>query len=99
MTLDEYKELAAGLTADNAPTVIGAMLDAVAVDLSALTKATEDNAEKDKRITELQDTNMKLFLSVTGKGAEGAKEEDEEKTPEQLRAELVNEIKKGDNKE
>lgn len=94
MTFDEYKALAGGLTADNAPTVLQGMLDSIGVDLAELDKANKDLETANKRIAELQDTNMKLFLSVTGKSPE-KEEQDEDKTPEELRAELVEEIKGG----
>lgn len=90
MTLDEYKAIAGGLTTDNAPDVVTQILSGITTDLEALNTATNALAEKDKRIAELQDTNMKLFLSVTGKAE--APEEPEEKTPEQLRLDLINEI-------
>lgn len=97
MTLDEYKGLAAGLTADNAPTVFQSMLDGIGADLAALEKAGKDLETANKRIAELQDTNMKLFLTVTGKAPDG-KEAEEDKTPEELRAALVEEIKGGNEK-
>jgi hypothetical protein len=96
MTYDEYTKLAGTVTADNAPTVLKAMLEGIKTDLTELETARAGIAEKDTRIKDLQDTNMKLFLSITGT-SETAKEE-EEKSPEDYRADLVKEIAGGKDK-
>ena len=96
MTYDEYSKLAGTVTADNAPAVLKTMLESIKTDLTDLETARAGIAEKENRIKNLQDTNMKLFLSITG-SSESEKEE-EEKTPEDYRADLVKEIA-GGNKE
>lgn len=96
MTYDEYTKLAGTVTADNAPAVLKTMLEGIKTDLTELETARAGIAEKDTRIKDLQDTNMKLFLSITGTSEE--EKEEEEKTPEDYRAELVKEITGGSNK-
>lgn len=95
MTYDEYTKLAGTVTADNAPAVLKTMLEGIKTDLTELEAVRAGIAEKETRIKDLQDTNMKLFLSITGKGEET--KEEEEKTPEDYRAELVKEITGGNN--
>lgn len=96
MTYDEYAKLAGTVTADNAPAVLKTMLEGIKTDLTELETARAGITEKETRIKDLQDTNMKLFLSITG-ASEPAKEE-EEKSPEDYRAELVKEITGGNEK-
>lgn len=82
---DKIKKLATG---DNAETVasiadeVGALYDTI----DAATKLHEQDAAK---INQLNDTNMKLFLRVTG---DPAKDPDPE--PEQTLDDFVNTIKK-----
>lgn len=92
MTLDEYKKLAGTLTADNATGVFADMLSGIEKDLAELEGARNTITEQNAKIKDLQDTNMKLFLSVTGKVSEN-KDDEEEKTPDDFRTELINTIK------
>lgn len=91
MTLDEYKKIAGTLTADNATAVFTDMLKGIEKDLAELEGAKSTIAEQNTKIKDLQDTNMKLFLSVTGKAE--THEEEEEKTPDDFRNDLINLIK------
>ena len=70
MKYDEYVSLAQTLTADNAPTVMGAVLEALKEDTAKIEAYEADIAAKDTKIKDLQDTNIKLFLSQTGKADE-----------------------------
>lgn len=51
---------------DTAPAVIQEILAELKADLTALDSATVGLSERDARIKDLQDTNIKLFTSMTG---------------------------------
>lgn len=96
MKLEDYKSLAGKLTDDNATAVITDMLNAIESDLAELDGAKTTLAENASKIKDLQDTNMKLFLTVTGNGGNDSHEEEEEKTPDDYRRELTQLINKED---
>lgn len=83
----KYEEFKTKLTdivkdADTALSKLPAFLEEVKTDYEALSGAIEKVTESDKRIRDLQDTNMKLFLAQTGQAAEP----DEEPEPEGMEA-------------
>ena len=77
MTYEEYKN---GITdalsnPDTALTKVSPLLDALKDDLGVIETLKADGEAKDARIRDLQDTNLKLFLSQT---SQASKEEDDE---------------------
>lgn len=81
MTFDEVKERITGLISepDKAAENAVGLLDDLKNDYTTMDSMAEKSKADDTRIRELQDTNQKLFLSVTGQPAE--KDEPEEKEP------------------
>lgn len=65
MTYDEYNQVAQGLTAENAPVIIKNILENIKTDLDERDAFKASVEDKDSKIRDLQDTNMKLFLSQT----------------------------------
>lgn len=99
MKYEDYEAMAQKLTVENAPEIITSMLSAVKEDLTerdALAKSVEEQGVK---IKDLQDTNIKLFLSRTGK-ADMDKEEltEEEKVEAMDLNEYLNYIKESEEK-
>lgn len=94
MTFDDYKKMAAKLTDTNAPDVLNNILEGIKVDLAERDALVEDAAKKAEKIADLQQTNIKLFLSQTGKEEE--QQEEKEPTPQEALADLVKTIKEGD---
>lgn len=95
MQYEEYQKIASGLTADNAPTVLQTILDAVKEDIGELETLKNTNAEQEAKIKDLQDTNIKLFLSQTGKAEQSDDEDEAEKLEhdtEQAIEELLKEV-------
>lgn len=89
MKYEDYEGIAQTLTVENAPQVVKAMLDAVKEDLGERDALQAAQAEQEAKIKDLQDTNIKLFLSQTGKADMG---EEEEKTPDEVLDELFKEV-------
>lgn len=83
MKLDEYKALfqKAG-DADKAPEALSELLKAITEDITTLDSLVEAHTEDEKKIRDLQDTNMKLFLAQTGKVE--TEEEEPEVTPQSI---------------
>lgn len=81
MKFEEYEKMIndALQNADKAPVLMKDVLTNIKADVTTLGTQSETIIEQEKRIRDLQDTNMKLFLSQTGQKAE-EKEPDEEKT-------------------
>lgn len=79
MTYDEVKERITGLVSDpdkaaeNATT----LLSDLEKDYTTMTSMADKAGEQEKRIRDLQDTNQRLFLSVTGQ-EQGSQDEPEE---------------------
>lgn len=91
MKLEEYEALKQTLTAENAPVVLEQIFSNLKEDITERDSLAESIASKDAKIKDLQDTNMKLFLSI-GKAANDEKEpEDEAKVLEDT---VNNEIEK-----
>lgn len=77
-----YTELEKRLTnllqqPDSALAMVKPLLDDIKADYETMTSLAEANSNQEKRIRDLQDTNMKLFLAQTGK-PENVEEEDED---------------------
>lgn len=78
MTYEEYEKRINGALAnpDTAPTEIVNILSDLKTDLTAKDTLETEKTELETRVRDLQDTNMKLYLSVTGTSDED-EEEDE----------------------
>ena len=88
MKYEDYEAMAQKLTPENAPELFNTMLDAVKEDLGERDALKNIQAEQEAKIKDLQDTNIKLFLSRTGKAEP---EQEEEKTPDEVLDELFKE--------
>lgn len=79
MTYEEYEQRinSALANADTAPTEFVNILSELRTDLTAKDTLETEKAELETRVRDLQDTNMKLYLSVTGTSSEGDDEDDE----------------------
>lgn len=78
MTYEQYEERInnALANADTAPTEFVSILSELKTDLTAKDTLETEKTELETRVRDLQDTNMKLYLSVTGNSDE-EEEEDE----------------------
>lgn len=78
MTYEEYEKRIndALANADTAPTEFVNILSDLKTDLTAKDTLETEKTELETRVRDLQDTNMKLYLSVTGT-SDGDEEEDE----------------------
>ena len=65
MTYDEYSALIGSMTTENFQAVGTNLLQGVKEDCETITSLTEKIAGQDTKIRDLQDTNAKLFLSIT----------------------------------
>lgn len=84
MKYEDYEGIAQKLTTENAPEVMKTMLDAVKEDLAERDALKSVQAEQEAKIKDLQDTNIKLFLSQTGKAEQDGDEETEEEKIAQM---------------
>ena len=78
MKYEDYEGIAKKLTTENAPEVMKMMLDSVKEDLAERDALMSVKAEQEAKIKDLQDTNIKLFLSQTGKAEQDEDTETEE---------------------
>lgn len=76
MKYEEYEAIAKTLTAENAPDVVKQMLDGIKADTESIEALMQSNVELDRKVRDLQDTNIRLFLSQTGKANDGPSEEE-----------------------
>lgn len=78
MTYEEYEKRINGALAnpDTAPTEFVKILSELKTELTAKETLETEKTELETRVRDLQDTNMKLYLSVTGNSDED-EEEDE----------------------
>lgn len=85
MTYQEYESALNGIVQnpDTAPTTVQSLLQEIKTDTDALAAAVEGIAERDARIRDLQDTNIKLFMSQSS-APENEPEPEEEMTFEEL---------------
>lgn len=81
MTYEQYEERInnALANADTAPTEFVNILSELRTDLTAKDTLETEKTELETRVRDLQDTNMKLYLSVTGNSDE---DEDEDEPAE-----------------
>lgn len=88
MTYEEYEKRINGAlaNADTAPTEFVSILSELQTDLTAKDNLEAEKAQLETRVRDLQDTNMKLYLSVTG----GSPEEEEDEPAEG--ADVVDEL-------
>lgn len=99
MKYEDYEGIAQKLTAENAPEVLKTMLDAVKEDLAERDTLKTVQAEQEAKIKDLQDTNIKLFLSQTGKAEQDEDTETEEEKVEKMDLnEYLNYIKESEEK-
>lgn len=84
MNYEDYEGIAQKLTAENAPEVLKTMLNSVKEDLAERDALKAVQAEQEAKIKDLQDTNIKLFLSQTGKAEQDEDTETEEEKIEQM---------------
>lgn len=84
MKYEDYEGIAQKLTTENAPEVLKTMLDAVKEDLAERDALKTVQAEHEAKIKDLQDTNIKLFLSQTGKAEQDEDTETEEEKIDQM---------------
>jgi len=84
MKYEDYEGIAQKLTAENAPEVLKTMLDSVKEDLAERDALKAVQAEQEAKIKDLQDTNIKLFLSQTGKAEQDEDTETEEEKVAQM---------------
>lgn len=84
MNYADYEGIAQKLTTENAPEVIKTMLDSVKEDLAERDALKSVQAEQEAKIKDLQDTNIKLFLSQTGKAEQDEDPETEEEKIDQM---------------
>jgi len=96
MKYEEYEAIAQTLTPENAPEVVKQLLEGIKADTTAFESMAQTNAEQDKKIRDLQDTNIKLFLSQTGKADDDSPSEEELAAKEQEAVETeIDNILKG----
>lgn len=86
MTYKEYETALNGIVQnpDTAPTAVQSLLQEIKTDTEALATAINGISERDARIRDLQDTNIKLFMSQSS-----APENDPEPEPEMTFEELL----------
>lgn len=79
MTYEEYEKRINGAlaNADTAPTEFVNILSELKTDLTEKDALETEKTDLETRVRDLQDTNMKLYLSVTG----NSDEEEEENEP------------------
>lgn len=92
LTRENLKEiLAAAGNSDTAAEAMVRLNDEAQALFADYDRVVSESSAKDERIRNLQDTNQSLFLRVTGSTPE--EEEDEDKGPEELLADLTKMIR------
>lgn len=94
MTYEEYKKEFEDLVKapDKLAETALKLLDELKTDMESLDSAKATLAERETKIRDLQDTNTKLFLQLTGSGAPP----EEAKTPEDILTTMMeNQFKEG----
>ena len=84
MNYTDYEGIAQTLTTENAPEVLKTMLDSVKEDLAERDALKASQAEQEAKIKDLQNVNIKLFLSQTGKAEQDEDPETEEEKIDQM---------------
>lgn len=97
MKYDEYKEKIDGLLTnpDTALAGIGEVYEALEADLTTRDSLAMENEDLKKQISDLRETNIKLYMQTTGEAEEqtGTGEDD---TEEKAVEEFFNELMKGE---
>lgn len=80
MTIEEYSTLALTATPENFQSVMTEILENVKTDFSTMENYKTSIEEKDKKISDLQESNQKIFerLFLTQSNSDKEKEEEEE---------------------
>ncbi len=101
MKYEEFEERLTNLlqTPDSALALVKPLLDDVKKDYEQIITLTEKVEKQDGRIRDLQDTNMKLFLSQTGQKTKVEEEDDEELTGADAIDAFVNKLNEAKSKE
>ena len=94
MKYEEYEAIAKQLTTENAPDIVKQMLDAIKEDVSTIDTLMSSITEKDTKIRDLQDTNLKLFLSQTGKADDASADDVEEERNKEVET-AIDDLLKG----
>lgn len=99
MTYEEYENLVTILTTatDGKEGVAADLLAALKEDDAKRTADQTTIAELNNKVSKLNETNSKLFLSMTGNGGK-SKEDEHEKTPREIFNELYDKKYYGDKK-
>lgn len=77
MKYEDYENISKGLTAENAPVIISQFLENIKTDLEERDAYKASLDEKESKIKDLQDTNIKLFLNQTAPEDKGPDPEEE----------------------
>lgn len=94
-----YEELKTKLTTilqepDTALVKVGSLLDEIKTDYDTMLSLTDKVNKQDTRIRDLQDTNMKLFLSQTGQAPDHAEEEEDDVEGPEAITNFINSLNK-----
>lgn len=86
MTYQDYESRLNSIVSapDTAPAVVQEVLGEIKTDLDSLSSAQAGIEERDGRIKDLQETNIKLFMSQTGEAESQEEPEEEEKSFEDI---------------
>lgn len=98
MTYEEYESRLSDIvkSPETAPVAVQALLSELKADTDTLTSLRADIEQKDKKIKDLQDTNIKLFLQSSGEDTDQKESwEDMEPGEDKMNAYLAT-LKKGD---
>lgn len=77
MKLEDYTKLVETVTAENAVDVLNTVMAGLKQDLTERDTLAEKVADLDKKNRDLQDTNIKLFLSQTTKATHTQEDDDD----------------------
>lgn len=91
MTFEEYRGMIDKIISDpdSAAATAEEILKELEKDTTSLDTLEQMHEENEKRIKELQETNLKLFMSRGGAGAEEPPEDEEPTAPGKERAEWI----------
>lgn len=92
MKYEEYEAMAQELTAENAPVVLQSILAGVKDDLAERDALITEREDMENKIKDLQETNIKLFLSQTGE-AQTEEQTEEEKIEDMSFDEYIDYLK------
>lgn len=86
MTIDEYRDKITGIikNPETGGEAGAELIKSITEDLSTIESMKTQLSESEKKIRELQDANVKLFLSVTGQSKQEEEEEEKHETIEEF---------------